>query len=64
MFLFCKKCQKIYTKECPIRVWGRNEGNDLGLDREINPTKDYCSRIEIRIIPPELGEHDDPKRKN
>ncbi|MBU0959548.1 MAG: hypothetical protein KKB31_06385 [Nanoarchaeota archaeon] len=53
--LTCQNCEKIYTRECPIRVWGRNEENDLRLDSKVNPTKDYCSRMIVRIIPPELG---------
>ena len=36
----CKGCLKLWTKYCPIRVAGRNEGNMYDVDIE----KDYCSR--------------------
>lgn len=49
MKLTCKNCTKIYTSLCPIRVWGRNEGNDLLLNKDVNPDKDFCSRIEINF---------------
>ncbi len=40
----CKECTKKWTKYCPIRVWGRNEGNNK-LHLDVDPEKDYCSRF-------------------
>lgn len=39
----CKTCIKIWTKGCPIRVWGRTEGQE-GKHLDVDPQKDYCSR--------------------
>ena len=47
--LTCKHCVKIYSKECPIRVWGRVEGNELRVDAQVAPNKDFCSRMEIGL---------------
>jgi hypothetical protein len=49
MKLTCKICKKIWTKDCPIRVWGRNEGNNLRLDCNTYPEKDFCSRLEVNF---------------
>jgi hypothetical protein len=46
----CEKCKKMYTKECPIRVFSRNEGNDITPDNRPN-NRDFCSRFE-------RGKHD------
>lgn len=35
----CESCAKRWTRDCPIRVWGRNEGNS----GDTNPD-DFCSR--------------------
>ena len=46
---FCKDCRKIWTAECPIRVWSRNAINlEEYKNRtrkpgvEVNPETDYC----------------------
>ncbi len=45
----CRTCSKIWTYDCPIRVWGRVERNkDKNLD--VDPDKDYCSRYERLTI--------------
>jgi len=38
----CKDCVKMWTKACPIRVWGRVEEQE-GQRLDVNPDKDYCS---------------------
>jgi hypothetical protein len=45
MIRYCKKCIKLHTKNCPIRVWGRVEGQ-RGLFLDVDVDKDYCSRFE------------------
>jgi hypothetical protein len=62
--LTCKNCEKVHTKDCPIRVWGRNEENELRVDSKVDIEKDYCSRMVVRIIPPKLGETDDLPRES
>jgi len=44
----CKNCRKMWTSKCPIRVWGRHEGNNFNVPfiRDVNPEKDFCSRFE------------------
>ena len=46
----CKDCRKIWTNECPIRVWGRHEGNEYNTPsvRDVNLDTDYCSRFEFK----------------
>jgi len=45
MMKTCKDCKKIWTSDCPIRVFERNEGNDGG---DVDPDEDYCSRLESK----------------
>lgn len=40
----CNDCKKIWTNQCPIRVWGRNEEN-RGRNLDVIPSIDYCSRF-------------------
>ena len=40
----CLYCKKIWTKECPMRVMGRNEGNSF----DVQPDFDFCSKFERR----------------
>jgi hypothetical protein len=40
----CKECDKKFKKDCPIRVWGRNEENK-GKFLDIDPESDFCSRF-------------------
>mgnify|MGYP001329817761 CR=1 FL=1 len=47
--LTCKNCVKIFTKECPIRVWGRNEGNNSCGHIDVNPDEDFCSRMKEKL---------------
>ena len=55
IFYTCKDCEFLWTKDCPIRVWGRNEGRrekyeqgirEKGMD--VNPKKDFCSKFKGR----------------
>ena len=54
MKITCKNCSHIYTKECPIRVWGRSEGNEMRLDAQVNPNTDFCSRMRL-IVEMQIG---------
>lgn len=41
----CNSCKKLWTGDCPIRVWGRTEKNE-GENLDVAPLRDYCSRYE------------------
>ena len=46
----CKTCSKLWTKLCPIRVWGRTEDN-MGKFLDVDIENDYCSRYK------KIGKH-------
>ena len=45
LVVVCNECKKLYTHNCPIRVWGRTEKN-FGKHLDIILGKDFCSRGE------------------
>lgn len=46
----CNTCKKLWTSDCPIRVWGRTEKND-GKNLDVDRGKDYCSRYTAQVAP-------------
>jgi len=44
----CSDCNKLFTCDCPIRVFGRTERN-YGLHLDVDKNRDYCSRFQFKL---------------